>query len=184
MSVSQSITTKNHTITHRALCWVKKEREQLGWNSLQQLPELHSLSLLGVWGVRGPSRQEIGWAQLHPAEHKTNIADTAMAITLVSWHPANALSTKGITLKKLLILSALICLLFTFISVVVKISSSEYFPYNFNGKQKGIQSSFYCIPTPLSEQGSIFLSTKGNKNNKSIFFKVSFEDMYMSEPKS
>lgn len=86
--------------------------------------------------------------------------------------------------KKLLTLSVPVCLLFTFISVAVKISSSEYVPYQFNGKQKGIYSSFGSIPIPLSEQGSISLYTKGNKNNKSIFLKVSFEDMYMSEPKS
>lgn len=66
----------------------------------------------------------------------------------------------------------------------LKNSSSEYIPYQFNGKWKGIYSGSLTYKHHLMKT-TVFLCTQRKiKTTNPIFFKVSFEDTCMSEPKS
>lgn len=97
-SASQSIAARNPCITERALCWEEKGRR---WPAGLACPKPHGCVTYDCWVYGeyiGPSRQERGWARLHPAVQKTNIAETMAILALttfaVSRHRTSMLSTK------------------------------------------------------------------------------------------
>lgn len=98
MSASQSIAAGNRRITQRGLCWEEKGRR---WRGGLTRCKPQGCVTCGCWvyrGYMGPSRQERGWARLHPTVQKTNIAETVAILALtafvVSWHWTSMLSSK------------------------------------------------------------------------------------------